>query len=248
MRLLLVCAAAVLTACPSAEPPASKPDAKKSASKADAKAEATADTPKPEPKSDAPKPEPKPDAPKPEPKPDGPMATLSSDVKFPLADMLGKTPQEIQPKLGEPTGKGMVRESCVRYLPDRTWFDCKYVMQRYEDPTRTYKALSFVYEDGISAGMAIEGIPGEGTFDPGAALAHVGVTLPNPPKEAAPADNVKLWTWFNGSARLVVGGSQYRVEVSSVDGKWETSKVEFINNHPLTKAQQAKKRAPASGG
>ena len=244
MRLLLVCAAALLPACPSAEPPASKPYAKKSAAKPDAKAEAKPDAPKPEAKA-----EPKPnDAAKPTTKLDGPLATLSSDVKFPLTEMLGKTPQEIQPKLGEPTGKGMVRESCVRYLPDRTWFDCKYVMQRYEDPTRTYKALSFVYEDGVSAGMAIEGIPGEGTFDPVAALAHVGVTLPNPPKEAAPADDVKLWTWFNGAARLVVGGSQYRVEVSSVDGKWETSKVEFINNHPLTKAQESRKRAPASSG
>ena len=57
-----------------------------------------------------------------------------------------------------------------------------------------------------------------------------------------------VWSWFNNAARLVVHDKQYRVEVSSVGGTWDSSKVEFFLNHPLTDAQKAKVRAPSSGG
>ena len=245
MRLPLVCIALFLTACPNdgsskAEP---TPDTK---AKAAAKPEpATKDETK------APEPKPAPEAtPKPQPpkKDDGPLATLSADVKFPLATMLGKKPAEIQPHLGDPTGKGISRKSCVRFLPERTWFECDYAMQRYVDPTSTYAAITITYEDGVSTGIAFEGVPGEGEFDPNAALAHVGVELVGQPKESNPSENVKLWSWFNSAARMLVHGKQYRAEVSSVGGTWDTSRVEFFLNHPLTAEQKTKIRPATSAG
>ncbi len=172
-----------------------------------------------------------------------PIATVSTDVKFPLPDMLGKSPDEVQPKLGEPTGKGMVRQSCVRFLPERTWFECAYAMQRYTDPTSTYDAITVTYEDGISTGITFEGIPGEGDFDPKAALEKLGVVLIGDPKQTAPQEGIWVWTWFNAAARLLVHGQQYRVQVSSVGGSWESSKVEFILNDPLTQSQKTRVRA-----
>lgn len=250
MRVPLACVALLLTACPSdvssKKPPAASPGAE-----AETKGETK---PAPEAKPVA-KPVAKPDA-KPVAKPvakpdDGPAATVTEDTKFPLPQMLGKAPTEIQPRLGDPTGKGMSRKSCLRFLPERTWFECAYSFQRYLDPSSTYAAISLTYEDGISTGLAFEGVAGEGVFDPKAALAQLGVTLPGEPKQSRPAENVDLWSWFNGAARLRVHGKQYRVEVSSVEGKWETSKVEFILNDPLTDAQKAtvrKPAAPVSGG
>jgi len=244
MRVSLACVALLLTACPSdgstKKPPTAKPAAT-AAAKPVAKPASEA-KPVAEPAAEA-KPVAKPD--------DGPTATVTEDSKFPLPQMLGKAPTEIQPRLGDPTGKGMSRKSCVRFLPKRTWFECAYSFQRYVDPTSTYDAISVTYEDGVSTGLAFEAIPGEGAFDPKAALAQLGVTLVGEPKLSKPEENVELWSWFNGAARLRVHARQYRVEVSSVDGKWETSKVEFILNDPLTAAQKKTVRAPAapvSGG
>ena len=242
MRVPLACVALLLTACPSdgasKKPPAEKPEAK-----ADTKtATKTEPVAKPAGKPVA-RPSAKPD--------DGPTATVTEVTKFPLAQMLGKAPTEIQPRLGDATGKGLSRKSCLRFLPGRTWFECAYSFQRYVDPTSTYDAISVSYEDGVSTGLTFEGIPGEGAFDPKAALAHVGVTLVGEPKLSKPEENVELWSWFNAAARLRVHGRQYRVEVSSIEGKWETSKVEFILNDPLTAAQKAtvrKPAAPSSGG
>ncbi len=238
MRSTLAVFALLLTACPT--------DAAKTASQdtpdkpaPDLKADAKAAT-KPATKPATAKAEPTPDA---QPKSDAPVATVSTDVKFPLTDMLGKTPDEVQPKLGEPTGKGMTRESCIRFLPERTWFGCKFTMQRYADPTSTYDAITITYEDGVSTGVAFEGVPGEGDFDPKAALANLGVELIGEPKQTSPDENVTLWSWFNAAARLLVHDKQYRVQVSSVGGTWESSKVEFILNHPLTDAQKANVRA-----
>jgi len=233
MRVPLACVALLLTACPS-DGSSKKPPAAKAGAKTEAKPAVT-----PKPNAEA-----KPDA-KPE---NGPTATVTEDSKFPLPQMLGKAPGEIQPRLGDPTGKGMSRKSCLRFLPERTWFECAYSFQRYVDASSTYEAISVTYEDGISTGLAFEGIPGEGEFDAKAALAQLGVTLLGEPKQSKPEENVELWSWFNGAAKLRVHGRQYRVEVSSVDGKWETSKVEFILNDPLTAAQKATVRAPASGG
>ena len=251
MRLLLACTALLLTACPSSPKPSAPKsgDAKGKAAEqkatVDAAALQAAATSLNDKKPEAKAPPAEKAAP---PKDDGKRATVSTEVKFSLPDMLGKSPTDIQPRLGDPTGKGIARNSCVRFLPERTWFECKYAMQRYVDPTSTYKAITVTYEDGISTGLAFEGVPGEGDFDAKAALAHVGVTLVGDPKESTPADNVTVWSWFNNAARLVVHDKQYRVEVSSVGGTWDSSKVEFFLNHPLTDAQKAKVRAPSSGG
>lgn len=234
MRLPLACFALLLTACPQSE---SKPAANtKPAAK-------TKDEAKPAAKpSEAAKPAAKPsEAAKPA-ADKGPLATVSADTKYPLPDMLGKAPGDIQPRLGDPTGKGMSRKSCLRFLPEKTWFECSFALQRYTDASSTYEAITLTFEDGLSAGIAFEGIPGEGDFDPKAALAHVGVTLPGEPKQTNPEENVTLWSWFNGSARLLVHGKQYRVEVSTVDGTWASSRVEFILNHPLTDEQKTKVR------
>ena len=93
MRLPLACLALLLTACPSSP---TTPDPKTGAAKADGKAlesKAVMLTPKPkEVGSEV--------APAATPKDEGPVATVSEDVKFPLAQMLGKKPGEVEPKLG----------------------------------------------------------------------------------------------------------------------------------------------------
>ena len=229
-RLSLAASACLLLACP-ANLGKHGPDDAKSAKLAEAKQDAKADT-KQDAKADA-----KPEDAKPE---DATPAKLLPNAPLPLADLLGKPPAEAQKKLGEPTGKGMQRTSCVRFLPERIWFECNYAHQRYNDTTGTYKAVQVSYEDGKAAAVAFEGIPGEGAFDPVAALAKVGLELPSAPRPSEPAEAVKLWSWFNSEARLVVDGLQYRVEVSTVDDKWENAKVEIILNHPLDAAQQSR--------
>lgn len=165
-----------------------------------------------------------------------------------LQGLLGKSPQEAEARVGEPTGKGMMRKSCVRFVPDRVFFECDYAWQSYPDETGTYEAIQVGYEDGRVASVAVEGVPGEGSFDPEAALAKVGLELPGEPTVSEPAKNTKLWSWFNDKARLLVDGKQYRVEVSSVGDAWSTSKVEVILNHPLTAEQKAKLKAPKNDG
>jgi hypothetical protein len=157
---------------------------------------------------------------------------------LPLAEMLGSSPPEVQALLGEPFGKGMMRETCVRFLPQRTWFRCKYVWQRYQDVTGNFEAVQIAYENGKASAIALEGIRGDGPFDPRRALRIVGVELPGDPDESSPAADTKLWSWFNAAARLRVHGRQYRVEVSSVRDEWETSKVELILNDPLSPEEQ----------
>lgn len=247
MRSTVVSLALLLTACPSTTQ--SNTD-RSATAKSPPEAKATAE-PKPETKAEPePKPEPEPEptkqAPTPKPPPPDALATVSDEAPFPLAQTLGKTPQEVQPKLGEPTGKGLSRKSCLRYLPERTWFECNYAWQRYEDPTGTYAAVAVGYEDGRAVSMSFEAIPGEGEFDPKAALAQLGLSLPGEPSITEPKEGVKVWSWFNSHARLLIADQQYRVEVSAVDGKWEHSKVEVLLNHPLTDAQKAKLKPTGS--
>lgn len=174
---------------------------------------------------------------------------------LPIVDMLGHTPAEVEAKLGDPLGKGEMRDSCVRYLPERTWFRCKHARQRYADPTGRFTAVGVEYEDGKASALAFEGPKGEGSFDPKRALAYVGIELPDEPKVDEPASDTKVYTWFNSAARLLVGGRQYRVQVSSVAGDWVRSKVEVILNDPLSADEQGRKLdrgssspAPASAG
>jgi hypothetical protein len=159
------------------------------------------------------------------------------DGPLPIAQMLGAAPPQVEAQLGEPFGKGMARDTCVRFLPQRTWFRCAYAWQRYQDDSGVFAAVQVAYEDGKASAIAVEGIPaphGAGSFDPGRALQALGVELPGEPDKSTPADDTELWSWFNSAARLRVHGREYRVEVSSVGGQWETSKVEIILNDQLT--------------
>ena len=166
--------------------------------------------------------------------------TLADDVAVPLGNLLGKTPVEVQKYLGDPTTKGRKRDSCLRFTPQRVWFECSWVWQRYTDKTNTFSAIQVTYEDGKSAAVAFEHLPGAGAFDMAQALRHVGLTLPGEPKFTEPNDETKVWRWFNDQARLVVDGQQYRVELSVRQDNWEHSKLDVVLNSPLTEEQKKK--------
>lgn len=168
------------------------------------------------------------------------MAQVREDVPLPLTKFLGQPVADVQALLGEHLGKGMMRGSCVRFVPERTFFACKYALQSYADKTGNFAAVQVSYEDGKATSVAFDGWKhATGPFTPEAALAAVGLTLPEPGKESSPETNVRLWSWFNHQARLVVGGQQYRVEVSVIEDKWERSRVEVILNQHLTPEQKA---------
>ena len=181
--------------------------------------------------------------PAPAPAADLALAQVREDVPLPVTRLLGRPVAEVQAQLGEHTGKGMQRESCVRFVPERVFFGCHYAMQRYVDKTGTFAGVRVGYEDGVATELAYDGYnAGSGAFTPEALLAAVGLTLPGPGKESAPAPDVRLWTWFNSLARLKIAGKQYRVEVSVVGDDWARAQVSVILNEPLTPEQQAKIR------
>ena len=231
MRRIVVVAALVGSGCPSA------PTSQGSGTKADQTAakDSTAPQAKPtETKPADPKPaDPAPTTDKP-PEASGPMGKVLDGAPIPLASFVGAAPADAEKHLGEPLSKGGTKKSCVRFVPERTWFHCEHAWQRYGDPTGTAESIYVTYEDGKVASIAFEKLAGEGTFDPKAALAKVGLELPADPTLKSPAENVKLWSWWNSQSKLLLGGRQYRVEVSSVEDKWDASKVDIILNDPLT--------------
>jgi hypothetical protein len=211
----LVCAAALTAACGAASGPTPDTKAEAPAKAAPARAEAPA-------KATA-------------------LAKLRDDVPLPLPRLLGRPVAEVQAELGEHLQKGFLRKSCLRFAPERTWFQCEYAMQRYADRTGNFAAVRVTYEDGVSAAVAYDGWKhGSGAFDPQALLAAVGLELPEPGVESAPTAGVRVWRWFNNVARLVIDGKQHRVEVSVRGDDWGSSRVEVFLNDPLTPAQQAR--------
>lgn len=169
-----------------------------------------------------------------------PLAQVREDVPLPLPGLLGRTIEEVQAQLGEHIDKAMIKKTCFRYTPARTHFTCRYALQNYADRTGNFRALRVAYEDGLASAVAFDGwVHGSGAFTPEALLAAVGLTLPLPGTLTEPAPGVKLWTWFNPQARLMINGKQHRVELSIIDGDWNRSRVEVIMNHPLTPEQQA---------
>jgi hypothetical protein len=174
------------------------------------------------------------------------------DGPLPIAGLIGKPPAEVEAQLAEPLGKGMARESCVRFVPDRTWFKCQFALQRYGDKSGAYKAVSVEYEDGKATALAYEGLlRAEGTIEPKTALAYVGLELPGEPKLDTPAPDTNVWSWFNATARLRIDGRQYRVIVSSVGDDWARTKVEVKLNDPLSddeKSRIVQSRQPTAPG
>ncbi len=155
------------------------------------------------------------------------------DGPLPVTGLLGKPPAEVEAQLSEPLGKGMVRNSCVRYLPERTWFECKFAMQRYGDKSGAYTAIGVEFQDGIATAIAFEGLEqATGPLDARAALGVVGLELPGEPKVRTEGD-VVIHSWFNAAARLRIEGREYRVVVSSIADDWARTKVEVILNDPL---------------
>ena len=168
------------------------------------------------------------------------LAQVRDDTPLPLTKLLGHTVEEVQAELGAHEGKGLLRESCVRFLPERTWFRCRYAAQRYADKTGNFVAIQVTYEDGVASAIAFDGWKhGSGAFTPEALLAAVGLTLPEPGKLQTPATGVRLWTWFNSAARLKINDRQYRVDLSVIGDDWQRAKVEVVLNDPLTPEQRA---------
>ena len=167
---------------------------------------------------------------------DAPLGKILPDAPLPLQEILGAKPAKAETFVGPPlpNSKGEMRDKCVRYLPERTWFRCRYAWQRYSDTSGTFGVVQLTYEDGKVSGVAVEKLPGSGDFDPRKALSLVGLDLPLPPKVDEPAPDVTVWTWWNARARLRVHGREHLVRVSSVGNSWDTAKVEIILNDHLT--------------
>lgn len=178
-----------------------------------------------------------------------PLGKVLDTAPLPLVKMLGQSPPEAESHLGPPLpdSKGGMKNTCVRYLPEKTWFRCKHAWQRYSDKTKTFEVVHVIYEDGKVSAIAFEGIPGKGEFDPRQALRIVGLELPGEPKQESPQADVTVWSWWNSSARLLVHDRQYRARVSTVGGKWETAKVEIMLNDVLTEDERSRVFDPKVG-
>ena len=169
------------------------------------------------------------------------LAETRDDVPLPLTKLLGQPVADVQAQLGEHTGKGMAKKSCVRFVPERKFFGCEYALQRYVDKTGNFTSIQVAYEDGVATAIAYDGWKhATGPFDAQALLSAIGLTLPEPGELTTPQPNVKLWRWFNQRARLRIHGKQHRVEVSVINDDWARSRVEVILNDPLTPEQTAK--------
>jgi hypothetical protein len=161
-----------------------------------------------------------------------------------LSVLLNRSPEQVEAILGKPTDTGTQRISCVRFVPDRVFFACEQEARFYAHPQ--LERISVEYEDGLAANISLVGLQGEGEFNPDKALAIAGLALPGNPRESKPTfglgdtpeNQVTAWDWHNSHARMRVEGQQYRVRVSVVNGEWKRSKVEVINNNPLSEDQR----------
>lgn len=169
------------------------------------------------------------------------LARVREDVALPLPALLGQPAEPALAKLGDKQGAAMIKKTCVRYTPERVFFACSYAMQRYADPTGTFRGVTVELEDGLIASAAFDGwTKGTGPVEPAPLLAAIGLELPEPPEVDTPAEGVRRWRWFNHLARLRIGGKQYRVEMSAAGDAWERTRIEVVLNEPLTEQQKAK--------
>jgi hypothetical protein len=183
----------------------------------------------------------------PETAPDGTkLGQLRTSEHIDLNLLVNKTPAEVEAVLGPAQETGSDRLSCVRFVPERVFFSCEQEIRVWRRPP--FEAVRIEFEDGRAANVSLSGLPGEGSFDVDAALASVGVSLPeapahdNPPLGVGgePEAVVDRWEWSNDRARLRVDGLEHRVRVSVVDSLWSRAKIEIINNHPLDPGQAAR--------
>ena len=173
------------------------------------------------------------------------LAQVREDVPLALPKLLGHTQAEVEAQLGPSLGKGMDRPSCVRFVPRRVFFACKYATRPHADRTGTFEEVLVSYEDGVATELTFDGLKsGSGPFDPQVLLGAIGLTLPEPGKQSIPADKVRLWTWFNSLARLRIAGKEYRLEVSVVEDDWSRGRVTIYENDHLTPDQTARIVAP----
>jgi hypothetical protein len=181
-----------------------------------------------------------------------PLGSLSASEHIDLRKIVNKTPPEVDAVLGEPTGTGSDRVSCVRFVPERVFFACEQDIRVYAHPK--FESVRVEFEDGHAAVVAIAGLPGAGSFDPKAALATVGLELPGEPRHDNPpldslggdgsSDMVDRWEWGNSRARLLIDGLEHRVRLTVVNGDWARAKLELINNNPLSPEQKERIKLP----
>jgi hypothetical protein len=185
--------------------------------------------------------------------PDGTtLGQLRTSEHIDLNLLVNKTPDEVDAVLGPPKDTGTDRVSCVRFVPERVFFACEQQIRVYQRPP--FEQVRVEFEDGRAANIGITGLPGEGAFNLDAALASVGVLLPEAPSHSNPAlgiggdpgDVVDLWEWSNARARLRVDGLEHRVRVSVVNSEYRRAKLEIINNNPLS-SEQAARIKPVKG-
>ena len=168
--------------------------------------------------------------------------------------LINKTPEQVDAVLGEPKATGSDRISCVRFVPERVFFACEQTIRVYDH--EQFEQIRVEFEDGYSALVAVSGLPGEGAFDPDAALASLGVSLPEKPHHDNPSmgiggeagDVVDRWIWGNSSARLLIDDLEHRIQLSVVNGEWRRSKLELILNHPLNPEQESRIKQPRNAG
>src|SRR5690606_26110957 len=124
---------------------------------------------------------------------------------------------EVEAVLGAAEQVGSDQVSCVRFVPERVFFACQQEIRLYQHPP--FEQIRVEFEDGRAANVALSGLPGEGTFNLDAALASVGVSMPDAPTHDNPALGVggesdavvDRWEWSNSRARLRVDGLEHRV-------------------------------------
>lgn len=186
-----------------------------------------------------------------------PLGRLSASEFLDLRELVNKTPEQVEAVLGEPSDTGKDRISCVRFVPERVFFACEQEIRLYSHTH--FESIRVEYEDGRAAVVAVSGLPGDGPFDPRAAVLALGLELPGEPTHSQPkldraeaGDAVDRWDWGNSGARLRVDGQEQRVRLSVVNGEWRRAKLEIINNNPLSPAQQERIKQPrgadAAGG
>jgi hypothetical protein len=174
-----------------------------------------------------------------------PLGRVSASEFIDLTKLVNKTPEEVDALLDAPTDTGSDRVSCVRFVPERVFFGCEQQIRVYGH--RNFESVRVEFEDGRAAMVALAGLPGEGPFDPKAALAAVGLELPGEPAHDNPGfaaaqegEVVDRWEWGNDRARLLIDGLEHRVRLTVINQDWRRAKLELINNHPLSPEQKAR--------